>query len=134
MTRFFLTLPEAISLLFKAIDISIGGEIFVMNMPSFSINLIAQALISIYGNDKTIVEEIGIREGEKLDEVLISEHESCRAHIIDKDYFVIYPDLNTDRSFNLQLPKVNFKIFSSEDINTKTDILNIFNLLTKGGY
>lgn len=133
MTRFFLTLPEAITLLFKAIEYSCGGEIFVMNMPSFSIDLIAQALISIYGNPETKIEEIGIREGEKLDEVLISEHESCRSYIIDKDYFVIYPELKMFKQSNTDLEKVNFKIFSSDN-NITEDTQKVFELLTKGGY
>jgi FlaA1/EpsC-like NDP-sugar epimerase len=75
MTRFFLTLKDSITLLFKAIEVSFGGETFVVHMPSFYIKDLASALIKVYGNDKTKIIETGIRPGEKIDEVLVSKHE-----------------------------------------------------------
>ena len=133
MTRFFLTLPEAISLLFQAIENSVGGETFVMNMPAFYISDIVQVLINKYGNKDTIIEEIGIREGEKLDEVLISEHESCRSYIFNKNFFVILSDLKINRiNKHKDLLKVNFIKFSSS--NNIKPFKDINKLLKKGGY
>ncbi len=90
MTRFFLTLEEAISLLFKAAKESEGGEIFVMKMPSCRIKDLAIVLGQAYGI-KVEFEELGIRPGEKLHEILFSEHESLNTVEYDSNYYVILP-------------------------------------------
>lgn len=117
MTRFFLTLHDAISLLFQAAEKSIGGETFVMNMPSFYIKDLAEVLIDYYGDDNTKIINIGSREGEKIDEVLISEHESINSYVFDENYFVILPSIKINKKYthlnNHQ--KVTFKTFSSAD-------------------
>lgn len=134
MTRYFLTLSDAISLLFKASESSVGGETYVMNMPSWFIEDLAKILISHYGNKYTIIEEIGIREGEKMHELLISEHESCRTKTLDSDYYVILPELKIDRDYSHlnNSEKVNFEKFSSMD-NLKDDLF-LKKLLIKGGF
>lgn len=134
MTRFFLTLSEAIKLLFQAVENSVGGEIFVMNMPSFYIKDLAEVLITYYGNEHTIIEEIGIREGEKIDEVLISEHESAVSYKYNEDYYVILPTIkmNKDYSYLESSQKVTFKTFSSTDNIKNNDYL--YDLLLKGGF
>lgn len=132
MTRFFLSLPEAISLLFQALEFSYGGEIFVMNMPSFYIIDIAEFLIQRYGDENTIIENVGIREGEKLDEVLISEHESSRSYIFNENYFIITPELKIHRNLHKDLEKVNFNTFSSSNFIKYHKEIEI--LLKKGGY
>lgn len=135
MTRFFLTLREAILLLFQAIENSYGGEIFVMNMPSFYITDIAEVLIKKYGDENTTIKEVGIRAGEKIDEILISEHESSRSYVFNKNFFIILPELNLNRlcgDYNKTLEKVNFKKFVSST-NIKP-LKSIDKLLAKGGY
>lgn len=134
MTRYFLTLPEAIHLLFKASKVGVGGETFVMNMPSFYISELGDVLIDHYGNMNTGVKEIGIREGEKLDELLISEHEAPRSYIFDNDYYIIKPDLELNRDFSYigDLPKVSFTKFSSAD-NLKGKLF-LRDLLDRGGF
>lgn len=76
MTRFFLTLNQAIELLFKAINHSIGGETFVMRMPGYKIIDIAKIILEEYGNENGNIKVIGIRPGEKINEVLISKYEA----------------------------------------------------------
>lgn len=134
MTRFFLTLSEAINLLFKASEDSVGGETFVMNMPSFYIQSLAEVLVDYYGNKDTAIETIGLREGEKLHEVLISEHEVGRSYIYDSNYYVIIPELkiNRDYKYIITHEKVMFDKFSSED-NLK-DKLYLTELLDRGGF
>ena len=134
MTRFFLTLSEAISLLFQAVENSVGGETFVMNMPSFYIRDLAKVLIEHYGNEDTIIEEVGVREGEKIDEVLISEHESAVSYKYNKDYYVILPTvkINKDYSHLAESNKVTFKTFSSADNLHDNEFLR--GLLLKGGF
>lgn len=134
MTRFFLTLSEAISLLFEATERSVGGETYVMNMPSFYISDLAKVLITHYGNTNTSIEEIGIREGEKLHEVLISENEVYRSYILNDDYYVILPELLIDRDHsNLNgIGGVKFNSFSSHDNVQDRNYLTT--LLDRGGF
>jgi len=134
MTRYFLTLPEAIHLIFNAAEAGVGGETFVMNMPSFYISDLGEVLIDHYGNLGTRIKEIGIREGEKMDELLISEHESPRSYIFNNDYYVIKPDLDINRDFSYidSLKKVTFNKFSSADNLKGKKFLK--DLLDRGGF
>ena len=134
MTRFFLTLSEAIALLFQATENSVGGETYVMNMPSFSISDLAAVLIEYYGDENTSIKEVGIREGEKIDEVLISEHEVDRSYIFNDDYYVILPELliHKDYRYLEGSKKVKFNSFSSRIAIKDKDYL--INLLDRGGF
>ena len=134
MTRYFLTLPQAIHLLFQAAEESVGGETYVMNMPSFYISDVAKVLIDHYGDSDTTIREIGIREGEKADEELISTHEAKRSYKFNKDYYVILPDINIDRDYSYVkgLDKFIGHSFSSAD-NIKS-IKYLKELLNMGGF
>lgn len=131
MTRFFLTLEEAIGLLFKAAEESIGGETFVMNMPAAYIKDVADILIDVYG--KAEITEIGSKPGEKLDEMLISKHEAVMSYKYDA-YYVILP-------FNPKQPLVdkynNLEKFSQDEFSSKTFIMqhnDIRQMLKKGNF
>jgi len=119
MTRFFLTLEEAIGLLFKAAEESIGGETFVMNMPAAYIKDIADILISVYGNAE--ITEMGSKPGEKLDEMLISKHEAVMSYKYDDAYFVILP-FNPKQS--LVDKYSNLEKFSQEELVLKHLLCN----------
>ena len=132
MTRFFLTLEEAIGLLFKAAEESIGGETFVMNMPAAYIKDVADILIDVYGNAE--ITEIGSKPGEKLDEMLISKHEAVMSYKYDDAYYVILP-------FNPKQPLVDkyssLEKFSQEEFSSKTFIMqhnDIRQMLKKGNF
>jgi len=90
MSRYFLSLKDAIGLIFKASIDSVGGEIFVMKMPSCKIVDLAKAMIKELGNKDTKIKTIGIRPGEKIHEVLVSKYESTRV-IEDGKYYIILP-------------------------------------------
>lgn len=125
MTRYFLTLSDAIKLLFIAIQSNINGALFVMKMPSCRITDLAEVLIDVYGNKNTSIEIIGIRPGEKINEVLISEHESPYTYIYDENYYFISHK-------EMTYPKVNFKEYnSSTNLMTKNEIAE---LLNKAGF
>ncbi|PWA12719.1 UDP-N-acetylglucosamine 4,6-dehydratase [Pueribacillus theae] len=91
MTRFFLNLEDAISLLFKAAEDSKGGEIFVMKMPACHIVDLAEVLAENHNVKEIEMEELGIRPGEKLHEILFSEYESQNTVTYDSNYYVILP-------------------------------------------
>ena len=134
MTRYFLTLPESIELLFQAAEFSVGGETYVMNMPSFYIMDLAKVIVKHYGDSDTKIEIIGLREGEKIDELLISEHESKTTYEFNENYYVILPELKINRDYSHidKTKKVNFKTFSSAD-NIKDDEY-LYKLLNKGNF
>lgn len=123
MTRFFLTLDEAIELLFKAAEVSIGGETFVMNMPSCYIYQVAEVLMKHHGT--VPVEYMGAKPGEKLDEVLIGRNESQLSYCYDNSYYVILPSNASNELKNKyqHLPALPWTEFSSRSkFMTQEDI------------
>ncbi|MFA9464125.1 MAG: SDR family NAD(P)-dependent oxidoreductase [Velocimicrobium sp.] len=136
MTRFFITLPEAIQLLFQATEYSYGGEIFVMRMPAYKIIDVANVLIEDSNIKNVSIIEIGMFAGEKLHEVLISEHESKDTLCFDDKYFVILPSLSLPGLVNFYkekgLKKVTFKSYSSSDVVLGKG--EVKNLLVKGDF
>lgn len=119
MTRYFLTLNQAIELLFRAINNSIGGETFVMKMPGYKIIDIAKIIEEEFGNKNCKLKITGKRPGEKLYEVLISRYESENAYYYDDDYFVILPQIDIyglkEYYRNLKLKPLNKSEYSSCD-------------------
>lgn len=133
MTRFFLTLEEAISLLFKAAKESVGGEIFVMKMPSCRIQDLAKVLGTAYGKEVEF-EELGVRPGEKIHEILFSEYEAQNTVVYDENYFVILPKIHLQQIEERyhQFPRVEIKSYASnEHLMTHDEILQ---MLKKGKF
>ena len=99
MTRFMLTLSQAIDLVFYSLKHAKGGEIFVRKAPATKMTYLAQAYAEIKTGKKDYpLTYIGIRAGEKIDEVLVSEEEM--RHVIEEEnHFVIKRELEIDRSF-----------------------------------
>ncbi|MBW3015160.1 polysaccharide biosynthesis protein [Candidatus Woesearchaeota archaeon] len=97
MTRFFISLEEAIGLLFRAAEKSVGGEVFVMKMPAMKMTDLAGTMIEELGNEATETAEIGIRPGEKIHEVLVSKYEASRV-VEDDNYFIILPMIDIPRT------------------------------------
>lgn len=92
MTRFLMTLDESVDLVVHAMTRAVGGEIFVRKAPAATVTDLARALILKYGGGAAIpVRSIGIRPGEKVDEVLVNEYEIQRALETDH-YFTIFPE------------------------------------------
>lgn len=87
MTRFNITLQEGVQMVFKALDIMWGGEIFVPKIPSYRITDLVKA---IDANCKK--EIVGIRPGEKIHEEMITETDAFNTIEFDK-YFVILPSM-----------------------------------------
>ena len=134
MTRYFLTLEKAIHLLFFASERGRGGETYVMNMPSFYITDLVAILIDHYGNERTVKQVIGKREGEKIHEVLISPHEISRTQCVNSDYHVIYPqlDLNGVAFWDRELTNPIYSAFTSKEALQDKSVLQ--QLLKDGGF
>ncbi|NFF82041.1 UDP-N-acetylglucosamine 4,6-dehydratase (inverting) [Clostridium botulinum] len=88
MTRFWITLDEGVDLVFKALNESKGGEIYISKIPSFKITDLAKAMYK-----QIDIKEVGIREGEKLHEVMITSDDSRMTYEYDKHY-IIYPNFD----------------------------------------
>ncbi|MDR5586523.1 MULTISPECIES: UDP-N-acetylglucosamine 4,6-dehydratase (inverting) [Clostridium] len=88
MTRFWITLDQGVDLVFKALNESKGGETYISKIPSFKITDLAQAMCK-----EIDIKEVGIREGEKLHEVMITSDDSRMTYEYDKHY-IIYPNFD----------------------------------------
>lgn len=86
MTRFWITLEQGVELVFKALEEAKGGETYISKIPSFYITDLAQAMLP-----GAKIKEIGIREGEKLHEVMVTKDDSRMTYEYDKHY-IIYPN------------------------------------------
>jgi UDP-N-acetylglucosamine 4,6-dehydratase len=116
MTRFWITLDEGVNLVFKAIEEAKGGEIYVSKIPSFKIVDLAKAICP---NCK--IKEVGIREGEKLHEIMITEEDS-RTTYEYYDHYIIYPHFdwwNFESHFKENGEKVKEGFRYSSDNNDK---------------
>lgn len=88
MTRFWISLEEGVELVIKALEEANGGETFISKIPSFKITDLAQAMLP--GCE---MPEVGIREGEKLHEIMITREDSAMTYEYEKNY-IIYPNYN----------------------------------------
>lgn len=132
MTRFFLTLSEAINLLFQATENAQRGEIWVTKMPSYSISSLALALKRKYGKENTDLMVIGAKAGEKVHEVLISETEAKRAYIENDNFYFIMSDL-IHKYDNMCKKRVDFETYHSNQSPT-INVNMCQEMLAKAGY
>ena len=87
MTRFWISLQQGVELVIKALEESKGGETFISKIPSFKITDLAQAMLP--GCE---MPEVGIREGEKLHEIMVTVEDSMNTYEYDK-HFIVYPQM-----------------------------------------
>lgn len=102
MTRFIMSLDEAVDLVLFAFEHGESGDILVQKAPACTIQTQAEAVCELFGGDKNDIKIIGIRHGEKMYETLLT-NEEC-AHAIDMGNFYRVPcdkrGLNYDKYFN----------------------------------
>lgn len=120
MTRFWITLDQGVDLVFKALKESKGGETYISKIPSFKIKDLAMAM-----NPDGDIKEIGIRDGEKIHEVMISK-DDCRTTYEYKNEYIIYPNMDWRNARNYIIPggnlvKADFEYSSA----TNTDWLSV---------
>jgi UDP-N-acetylglucosamine 4,6-dehydratase/5-epimerase len=128
MTRFWITLPQAVQFVVDSFDVMNGGELYVPRIPSMRITDLVQAI-----SPDSETYDIGIRPGEKLHEEMISEDDSRRTLRLD-NRFVILP---TIASWGFQPPKgepfgdgnayrsnTNDFWLSAEDLRSQLEVLD----------
>ena len=132
MTRFMMTLEDAVDLVLYAWEHGQNGDLFVQKAPATTLDTLASALISLY-NSKSCVGVIGTRHGEKLYETLVTREEMAKSE--DKGKYFRIPcdsrDLNYDKFFIEGEKEIN-KIEDYHSHNTvRLDIEGMKNLLLK---
>lgn len=92
MTRFMMTLDEAVDLVLFAFEHGTPGDIFIQKSPAATIDVLAKSLVSIFDKNDHPIQKIGTRHGEKLFEVLMSREEVAVSTDLGA-YYKIAPDL-----------------------------------------
>ncbi|MBT9526804.1 MAG: polysaccharide biosynthesis protein [Rhizobacter sp.] len=116
MTRFMMTLADAVDLVLYAFDKGNNGDIFVQKAPAATVETLAHALLALLGKPQHRVEVIGTRHGEKLFETLLSREEMAAA-IDQGQYFRIPPDLR-DLNYGKFVEQGERKITACDDYNS----------------
>lgn len=102
MTRFIMSLDEAVDLVLFAFEHGESGDILVQKAPACTIRTQAEAVCELFGGDKNNIKTIGIRHGEKMYETLLTNEECANA--VDMGNFYRVPadkrGLNYDKYFN----------------------------------
>lgn len=123
MTRFMMTLEDAVELVVYAFDNGQNGDIFVQKAPAATIADLAKALIELYGSQSEI-RVIGTRHGEKLYETLVNREEMAKA-ADESDYYRIPADTR-DLNYNLYFTEGKTKVSEINEYNSHNTVrLNV---------
>lgn len=133
MTRFMMTLDDAVDLVMYAFEHGTPGDIFVQKAPAATIETLASALTNLLGEPGYSIKTLGTRHGEKLYEVLLSREEIVAAHDLGL-YYRIPPDLR-DLNYSKFIDQGEEKISSAVEYTshntTRLDIKGMEGLLMK---
>ena len=128
MTRFNITMDQAINLIFDAIKMGHGGEVFIPKLKSYRLDMLTDSICEIL-HAKNKIEKIPVRVGEKFHESLISSEEIRNTYEIDQYYVILDKQMNDD-SFGKwkNLNEANLKEqYSSDKVEllTKNELIEI---------
>ena len=133
MTRFMMTLADAVDLVLYAFEHGNNGDLFVQKAPAATVATLATALTSLLGKPEHPVQVIGTRHGEKLYEALLSREEMACADDMG-NYFRVPPDLR-DLNYSKYVEQGEEKISRTEDYNShnteRLDVTGMQALLLK---
>ena len=116
MTRFMMTLDDAVDLVLYAFKHGGQGEIFVQKAPAATIQVLVEALTQLMGKSQHKINIIGTRHGEKLFEALMSREEVIKAEDLG-GYYRVAPD-NRDLNYTKFVESGEVNISTSEDYNS----------------
>ncbi|HOM01313.1 MAG TPA: polysaccharide biosynthesis protein [Acetivibrio sp.] len=127
MTRFMMSLSQAVELTIKACSIAKGGEVFVLKMPVIRLKDLAEVIIEDVCKKNNIdpkkieIKKIGLRPGEKMYEELMSEDESTKAIELD-DMYVIKPPFDENYSNDARKAVISNYSSQNEKALTKSQV------------
>jgi UDP-N-acetylglucosamine 4,6-dehydratase len=132
MTRFMMTLEDAVDLVMYAFENAEQGDLFVQKAPAVTIQVLAEAIIELY-QSRSHINVIGIRHGEKLYETLVSMEDMVKAQDIG-DYYRIPADnrdLNYEKYFSKGAQLINLKDEYHSHNTLRLDVEGMKQLLLK---
>ena len=132
MTRFMMTLDDAVELVMFAFQHAHQGDLFVQKAPAATIDTLAKAVIELTGS-KTGIQNIGTRHGEKLYETLVTSEEMVRAEDMGNFFRIAADnrDLNYDKYFSKGEPKMDQIDTYNSHNTTRLDVEGMKRLLKK---
>jgi UDP-N-acetylglucosamine 4,6-dehydratase/5-epimerase len=135
MTRFMMSLEDAINLVLFAFQNGRQGDIFVQKSPGASIETVAHSVLTYLNKNNHKIEYIGERHGEKMHEVLVSKQELSKSTDLG-DYFRIAPDdrgLNYEQYFETGQLNLQEKQEYSSDNTHQLSVIELVHLMGKLG-
>ena len=124
MTRFIMSLEEAVDLVLFAFENGKNGDILVQKAPACTIQTQAEAVCELFGGKKEEIKVIGIRHGEKMYETLLTKEEAAKA--IDMGNFYAVPADNRDLNYDKYFKEGDVKRALIDEFNSNnTRILNL---------
>ncbi len=124
MTRFIMSLEEAVDLVLFAFEHGKNGDILVQKAPACTIQTQAEAVCELFGGKKEDIKVIGIRHGEKMYETLLTKEEAAKA--IDMGNFYAVPADNRDLNYDKYFIEGDVKRATIEEFNSEnTQLLNL---------
>ena len=124
MTRFIMSLEEAVDLVLFAFEHGNNGDILVQKAPACTIQTQAEAVCELFGGKKEEIKVIGIRHGEKMYETLLTKEEAAKA--IDMGNFYAVPADNRDLNYDKYFKEGDVKRALIDEFNSNnTRILNL---------
>lgn len=132
MTRFIMSLEEAVDLVLFAFEHGHNGDILVQKAPACTIQTQAEAVCDLFGGKKEDIKVIGIRHGEKMYETLLTKEECAKAE--DMGNFYRVPADNRDLNYDQYFTKGDVKRATIEEFNSdNTYRLNLEETIAKIG-
>ena len=116
MTRFIMSLEEAVDLVLFAFEHGNNGDIMVQKAPACTIQTQAEAVCELFGGKKEEIKVIGIRHGEKMYETLLTKEEAAKA--IDMGNFYAVPADNRDLNYDKYFKEGDTKRAEIEEFNS----------------
>ncbi|MFA6530927.1 MAG: UDP-N-acetylglucosamine 4,6-dehydratase family protein [Candidatus Micrarchaeia archaeon] len=125
MTRFIMSIPNAVSLILRSTTLAKGGEIFILKMESAQVGVLAKVLVQEFApkfNKKPediAIKIIGKRPGEKMDEELVTEMERTRAELINGEIIAVYPENHGGKInvFDVPLSSKHVRLLTEAEIS-----------------
>lgn len=132
MTRFMMTLDDAVDLVLYAFQHGKNGDLFVQKAPAATLDVLAEALKQLYNAD-TVVKVIGTRHGEKLYETLVTREEMAKS--VDMGNYYRIPADNRDLNYDKYFVEGEQEVSQIDDYHShntvRLDVEGMKNLLLK---
>ncbi len=134
MTRFMMTLDESVDLVLHAMKNAVGGEVFVKKSPACLVTDLAKTMIKKYGDgDSSKIKVVGVRPGEKIDEVLVNEYEIRRSEESDQ-FFVVNPEYRPIKENHTYSSGYEYTSANTKQLTEYSEIADLLSRMGENDY